>query len=88
MLDLRTKNTGEWGELLIAFKTLIENDPTPESIRGALEALKEKATISKELTLAQKDGILARCDNYLKGEYGNTKTAENLAYQHKDAPKK
>jgi hypothetical protein len=80
-----TMNTGQWGELLIEFKNLIKGDPSPESIRGPLEALKEKASNSHELTIHQKGGIIARCDNHLKGEYGNTKTQENLDYQHKGA---
>lgn len=84
-MNLRTANSGLWGELLTAFKTLTSTNPSPESIKSALEALKSKAASAgeKELTLAQRASIFTRCDNYLSGWYGNTKTSENMAYQHK-----
>lgn len=89
-MNLETANIGLWGELLTAFKTLTDKNPPPESIRGALEAIKLKAENAdkKELSYRQKDAIMARCDNYLSGEYGKTKTPENLAYQHKGTPQK
>jgi hypothetical protein len=80
-----SSNTGIWGDFLTTFKGFIAGSPPPEEIQAQLGALKTMAADSNELTLHQKDGIIARCDNYLKGEYGKTKTQENLDYQHKGA---
>lgn len=70
----------KWRQLLRMFKKLIEGNPTPEIIKEDLIALKQTASLSIELTPRQVEGIVARCDNYLNGEYGNTKTAGNLSY--------
>lgn len=51
------------------FHKVIDGYPEIEKITSKLNELKEKATLS-ELTYHQKDAILARCKNYLKGEYG------------------
>lgn len=70
----------KWRELINEFKALIEKNPPPEKIKDQLAALKTKATHSIELTPRQVEGIVDRCNYYLKGEYGNTKTAGNLSY--------
>lgn len=86
MTNLTSANTGAWGEFLGIFKTLIDSNPPPESIRTELEALIVAAGHSSELTYRQKDAIQARCENYLKGDYGNTKTQANLDYGKTPTP--
>jgi hypothetical protein len=75
---MQTANIGSWGTLLNIFHGLIENTPEPKKIEGKLLALKEDAKNAADLTPKQREGIMDRVNNYLKGEYGNTKTAENL----------
>ena len=69
----------KWQSMLRVFKTLIKDDPKPEKIKDQLEELKAAAR-SSIMTQRQIEGIVDRCDNYMKGEYGSTKTEENLAY--------
>lgn len=70
----------KWQQLLKVFKGLIEGNPEPETIKDDLLSLKETAKLAPELTPRQVEGIIARCDNYLNGEYGNTKTTANISY--------
>lgn len=69
-----------WRALLQTFHELIKGNPKPEDIQDKLEELKKAARIAKELTPRQTEAIVARCNNYLSGEYGNTKKKENLEY--------
>lgn len=62
------------------FNGLVDNTPTVGTIRSKLENLKERAQNEKTMTFRQTDAILARCDNYLNGTYGKTKTDKNLSY--------
>lgn len=80
-----TECIAEWRRLLKAFKIIIEGSPNPESVKKELEDLKEAAKISLHLTFHQKDAIIARCDNYMNGEYGNTKA--NIDFSQTEAPK-
>lgn len=59
----------EFQVLLDGFKEAIKDEPSTEKVKPTLEKLKEGAKLSATLTLAQKDAILARCDNYLAGTY-------------------
>lgn len=69
----------KWRSMLKVFKTLITEWPKPEKIKKELEDLKT-AAINSILTPRQTQGIIARCDNYINGTYGNTKTEANVAY--------
>lgn len=62
----------KWRELIAKFKTAIDGDPKPETIMEELVSIKEAAVNSGVLTPHQVSGIVARCDNYLKGEYGRS----------------
>jgi hypothetical protein len=66
--------------MLMDFKEMIENDPPAEKIAEKLFKLKEDAKINPELNLRQREAIISRCDNYLNGTYGKTKTEENLSH--------
>ena len=68
----------EWRKLLKVFHLTIENYPDPESIKQELIDIKEAAKVAKNLTFHQVSAIVARCDNYMNGEYGNTKRSENI----------
>ena len=69
--------------LLKMFHDIIKSDPPAEKVAEELKALKEMAIKSQELTARQIDAIVARCDNYMNGTYGNTKSKENLSHQTK-----
>jgi len=71
----------KWQELIAKFKMIIDGSPKPSSVMGELIALKEEAKNTVVLYSRQIEGIIARCDNYLSGTYGNTKTDENMAQQ-------
>lgn len=60
----------KWRSLVGRFNKLVESDPKPESIMRELVALKEEATHSGAMTPPQVSGIIARCDNYINGNYG------------------
>ena len=66
-----------WDLLLGMFKVIYESNPS--DAKSQYEALKELAK-TKTLSQRQADGIMARCDNAMKGEYGNTKTAANFGH--------
>ena len=56
--------------LLDEFYKIIDGYPEKEKVTQQINDLNGKATLA-ELTYHQKDAILARCKNYLKGEYGD-----------------
>lgn len=64
--------------LLRAFDKIIENDPKPETVKAILADLKTRAAGTSDLTSRQVEAIAARCDNYMKGEYGKTKKPEHF----------
>lgn len=66
--------------LLDIFHSIIEGMPPAEDIKDKLLSLKEMAKQSGEINSRQQEAILDRCDNYLKGEYGNTKTADHFGH--------
>lgn len=72
----------EWRAMLKIFHETIKGDPAPEKVKNELAALKEAAKVAKNLTFHQVTAIQARCDNYMNGEYGNTKTAEHISQAH------
>jgi hypothetical protein len=76
----------EWRAMLKIFHSTIQGNLDPEMIKEKLISLKQAAANSKLLTYHQTSGIVERCNNYLKGEYGKTKTAENLDNNYKAAP--
>lgn len=61
----------EWRTMLSVFETIIEGRPAPEKVKQKLEDLSEAAAITSLLSTRQKDGIVARCRNYINGNYGN-----------------
>ena len=63
----------EFTIMLRAFNKMVESMPKAESIKNELLELKQSAESSAELNYRQKDAIVARVNNYLKGDYGNTK---------------
>jgi hypothetical protein len=69
--------------LLNGFHGAITCSPTPEKVKTELEELMEAATLDNELTFWQKDAIIARCKNYLSGNYGSTSKELNSGYYSK-----
>jgi hypothetical protein len=63
----------KWQELLAQFKGAIHNSPPPADVIDCFRDIKKEAVNSGLLTARQIEGIVARCDNYLNGEYGNSK---------------
>lgn len=76
----------EWRAMLKIFHATINGEPEPEKVKDKLLALKQSAANSKVLTYHQVSGITERCNNYLNGTYGKTKTTENLDQNYKAAP--
>lgn len=72
-----TQCIAQWRQMLKAFELIINGNPPAEKVKNELKELKEAAKNAKHLTFAQISAITARCDNYLAGEYGNTKKPEN-----------
>lgn len=64
----------KWRVMIASFEKLIKGYPSPESVKEDLEALSEAAMTTNLLTGGQKDGIVARCRNYINGTYGVNKT--------------
>jgi hypothetical protein len=58
-----------WDALLKEFHGICENSPKDFT---KFEALKEKAKLTP-LTGRQLEGIIDRCNNVIKNQYGNTK---------------
>lgn len=63
----------KWNAILATFKKVIDGNPTPESVKDTLSSLSEAAMTTNLLTGGQKDGIVARCRNYMNGTYGVNK---------------
>lgn len=61
----------KFSTMLNTFNEIIKGYPQVEKIKTTLLKLKEEAGLSNELTFHQKDSIIARCQNYLKNDYGN-----------------
>lgn len=60
----------EWRSMLNTFAGIIDKKPAPEKVKEELEELMEAAKLTIYLTGAQKDAIVARCRNYINGNYG------------------
>lgn len=74
--------------MLLSFNNLIEDNPPIQKVKAPLKKLIDDAKINPELNYRQREAIIACCDNYLNGTYGNTKTAENLNHGKPSALKK
>jgi hypothetical protein len=70
----------EFSIMLRAFNGIVEKKPSAEKVKGELLELKEQASISNELNIRQKEAIMDRVDNYLNGNYGNTKVDSNFGH--------
>lgn len=77
-----TQCIAEWRRLLKVFHLLIEKNPKPGDIKQDLIDLKETAKVSTHLTFHQVSAIAARCDNYMNGDYGNSKKPEHYSQEH------
>ena len=60
-----------WDSFLKIFHK-IENE-RPKDYKEQLEQLKITAQNTIQLTIRQREGIIDRCNNVIKGDYGNTK---------------
>lgn len=86
MADKKEKPSDEeintkWRQMLRAFEKIIGGSPKVEDVKDDLCALKEAAK-NTILTPRQAEGIVARCNNYLNGEYGKTKKPEHYSQEH------
>jgi hypothetical protein len=70
----------KFSSLLDVFHGIIKGDPSADKVKKALAELKETAKNSPELNGRQVEAIVARCDNYIKGEYGKSKKPENYGH--------
>lgn len=68
-----------WDALLKIFHGIVEKNP--KDAETQINSLRELAK-AKNLTPRQAEGIDARCENYLNGTYGKTKTAANISQEH------
>lgn len=58
--------------MLKEFEALIDNTPEASTVKNQLEKLSASAESSNELNIRQKEAIMARCKNYINGEYVTT----------------
>lgn len=72
----------EWRKLLKVFHLIIKDSPAAEKAKDELIALKEEVKVAKFLTFHQASAITERCDNYINGEYGNSKKPEHYSQDH------
>lgn len=70
--------------LLRGFHKLVEDMPPVDKVQPELLKLKQAATNSAELTVRQREAVIDRCNNYINGDYGKTKTAENLGHEKQE----
>lgn len=66
--------------MLKTFHTIIAGEPAAEKVKAKLTSLKQEASINNELNIRQKEAVIARCDNYINGDYGKTKIASNFGH--------
>lgn len=59
--------------LLMLFNDLVKEMPPKEKIKKELLELKARTNKSDDLNLRQKEAVIARIDNYLTDNYGNSK---------------
>lgn len=64
-----------WVSLINEFKAV----PSSHT-KSQLGKLRERVKANLHLTYRQMDALIARCDNLMNGDYGNTKTEDN--YNH------
>lgn len=69
--------------LLIKFNTLIENQPPVSEVKEKLEKLAEIAKKSDELNSRQTEAIIARCKNYVNGDYGVSRKKQDYLNEQK-----
>lgn len=65
----------KWRSLLRVFEKIISTDSNDKAEQ--LLSLKRAACNTVELTPRQVSGITDRCDNFIKGTYGNSKKPEH-----------
>lgn len=73
----------EFQLLLDGFHDIIKGMPEIEKVKTELLELKEIASNNNTITFWQKDAIVGRCNNYLKGEYGSQVKKPELSDYHK-----
>lgn len=69
-MSTQTLTPDNFSILLRGFDEIIIGYPPIEKVKNSLNELIEGATLDNELTFWQKDAVIARCKNYLQGEYG------------------
>lgn len=77
------KYIDEWARMLIKFHTAIEGSAEPVKVKEKLNNLAEQANNSAILTPRQREGIYARCKNYLSGNYGKDSVKDNYIKSNK-----
>jgi len=73
----------KYDSMLRVFQGIIKGNPEPEKVKDKLTSLSEAAINTNLLTARQKEGIVDRCANYLKGNYGVDAVKD--AYMNKSA---
>lgn len=74
----------EFQILLAAFNKLIDDQPPVAKVKDELLEIKASALASVELNSRQIDAVVARCNNYINGEYGvSEKKKQFMAEQKK-----
>lgn len=59
-----------WVAMMNQFKEITAKNPEPDKVKDKLLELKAAADQTPFLTGRQREGIYARCDNYINGTYG------------------
>lgn len=73
----------EFDKMLSKFHRIIENEPPVKDVKEQLEKLSEFAKNSKQLNSRQMDAIMARCHNYIIGDYGVNRKKDAFNKEHK-----
>ena len=68
----------EWQSFNSMFNSIVEKKP--KDAIGQCEAIKKAVAASTRLTARQVESLNSKCNNYISGDYGNTKTPENLSH--------
>lgn len=60
----------KWDSMLKVFEAITKGSPEPSKVAEKLKSLSDSALNTNLLTPRQREGIVDRCRNYLKGGYG------------------
>lgn len=74
----------KWKAMLEMFEKIIKGDPPVEKVKDKLLELRAAVINSNLLTERQKEALMARCDNYVTGNYGKDAKKKDYIENKKD----